>query len=500
MKLLRPLRIVAGIVCGGSITTLFIGLSQPAWIVDAQLGPALLSLFTDRTFIGSALLVAVVLILISWLFGRVYCSTVCPLGLLQDAIMWLCRRRKFTPQRNYWRLRYLLLLGVVAAAAAGLIIPLGLLEPYSFAGRILGNVLAPAADWVNNYVYLASEGRWLEPVNSSPFAAFALAVALAGVALLIWSAASRGRLFCNTFCPLGALLGLLARVSRYRLDIDPAACTSCQACAGKCKAGCIDLSDKTIDFERCVMCFNCVAACRFSAVGMRLRKNTTEESGKTATDKSRRRFLIEAGAVGLGSLAVPPLLRRLETPKENIPIMPPGAMSLDKFTSRCTACHLCVRSCPSKVIKPALLAYGVGGIMMPQLDYRSGMCEYDCATCSNVCPTGALTPLKLRDKQTVRIGEATYYRKRCVVVTDHTFCGACAEQCPTGAIEMVPWEDGLDIPKVVTELCIGCGGCEHVCPAEPEKAMIVGGVKRQDRARRPQAAGLPPSGSTHSLF
>ncbi len=500
IKLLRPLRILLGIICGTMFVGLFIDMVSPSPLVDIQLGPALLSLRTDRVIAGSALFIVVALLLITWFFGRIYCSTLCPLGVLQDATMWLARRRQFKPQRNQWRLRYLLLLGVVVTGAAGLIIPLGLLEPYSFAGRILNNLLVPISDWFNNFIYQSSEGRWLEPVKSAPFATSALVITLIGFLLLIWSAASRGRLFCNTLCPLGTLLGIIARFSRYRLNIAADSCTSCRACAVVCKAGCIDLDNKFIDSERCVMCFNCINACKFSAIGIQSHKGVAQLENPQKTNGSRRRFLAEAGIVGIGSLAVPPLLRQLASSQNQLPVMPPGASSLNNFTSRCTACHLCVKSCPSKVLKPALLAYGPGGIMMPQVDYNHGMCEYSCTTCSNVCPTGALTPLKLREKQTVRIGMVTYYRERCIIVTNGTYCGACAEHCPTGAIEMVPWKDGLTLPRVNPEVCIGCGGCEYICPVQPKKAVIVSGVKHQDNARRPQTTKLPPSEKAHFPF
>lgn len=165
--------------------------------------------------------------------------------------------------------------------------------------------------------------------------------------------------------------------------------------------------------------------------------------------------------------------------------MPPGALDFERFTSKCTACQLCVSNCPGFVLKPAGLQYGLSGFLQPRLDFNSGMCEFDCVRCSNICPNGALEPLKVERKRRLQIGSAEYFRKRCVVVTDRTFCGACAEHCPTGAVHMVDWEEGLTIPKVEPELCIGCGACEYICPVRPDKAIIVSGNKKQGQAKAP---------------
>jgi ferredoxin len=121
-------------------------------------------------------------------------------------------------------------------------------------------------------------------------------------------------------------------------------------------------------------------------------------------------------------------------------------------------------------------------MMQPHLDFRYGMCEFDCKNCSDICPNGALTPLSLEQKQRLQIGIAEYHRSRCVVPRDHTDCGACAEHCPTGAVHMIDWKDNLTIPKVEPELCIGCGACEHVCPVHPLRAITVTGVGEQRQA------------------
>ena len=143
--------------------------------------------------------------------------------------------------------------------------------------------------------------------------------------------------------------------------------------------------------------------------------------------------------------------------------------------------------CPGNTLKPAGLQYGWQGIGMPLLSFEIGKCEFECKRCSSLCPNGALQDFPtLRKKQLTRIGMVEYFRDRCVVTLDNRDCGACAEHCPTGALQMVPYKDGLTIPKVFAEYCIGCGSCQYICPTRPH-AMVVTGTAQQEPASEPQA-------------
>ena len=83
--------------------------------------------------------------------------------------------------------------------------------------------------------------------------------------------------------------------------------------------------------------------------------------------------------------------------------------------------------------------------------------------------------MTLEDKKLTQMGKVHFIIKNCVVYTDETSCGSCAEHCPTQAVRMVPYKDGLTIPETHHSTCIGCGACEHVCPAKPNKAIYVDG-------------------------
>ena len=172
------------------------------------------------------------------------------------------------------------------------------------------------------------------------------------------------------------------------------------------------------------------------------------------------------------------------------PVSPPGSVGIGRFTSLCTACHLCVSVCPSRVLTPSLLEYGPEGIMQPRLNNRAGFCNYECTLCSRVCPTGAILPVTPEGKKLIQIGVARFIRENCVVVTDNTSCGACSEHCPTKAVRMVPYPNPankpLVVPEVVPDYCVGCGACEHACPTRPFKAICVDGHPVHRTARKPE--------------
>ena len=158
------------------------------------------------------------------------------------------------------------------------------------------------------------------------------------------------------------------------------------------------------------------------------------------------------------------------------PVAPPGAQSIANLQAKCTACHLCVSKCPSHVLQPAVMEYGLQGIMQPVMRYDKGYCLYDCNLCGEVCPTGAILPLALEEKRMTQLGHAVFHREQCVVARDGVECGNCAEHCPADAIKLQRGVDGRMYPQIEKALCIGCGACENLCPATP-KAIEVKGYK-----------------------
>jgi ferredoxin-type protein NapF len=219
---------------------------------------------------------------------------------------------------------------------------------------------------------------------------------------------------------------------------------------------------------------------------MPLRKTKQRQT----SDESRRQFLIAGIAT---TTAVPNLMAKakavaasangMKSDKRHNPITPPGSVSREHFLSHCTSCHLCVSKCPSHVLKPALMEYGIEGIMQPTVSFEKGFCNFDCTVCSDICPNGAILPLTKEQKHITQMGKVVFIKENCIVYRREKNCGACSEHCPTQAISMVPYKKGLTIPHVNTDICVGCGGCEYVCPAYPFRAVHIEGNTVQQKAK-----------------
>jgi ferredoxin-type protein NapF len=199
---------------------------------------------------------------------------------------------------------------------------------------------------------------------------------------------------------------------------------------------------------------------------------------------NRRSFLtLAAATVGSGVAASTGLTG--EKKLKRTPLTPPGSVERARFVEHCTACQLCVTRCPSHVLKPSFLEYGLEGMMQPTVFFERGFCNFDCTVCGDVCPTGAILPLTQEQKHLTQIGKVVFNEEVCIVHTDHTNCGACSEHCPTQALSMIPYREGdeLTIPHIDTDICVGCGGCEYVCPVRPQRAVYVEGNVTQLQAK-----------------
>ncbi|MBE6385280.1 MAG: 4Fe-4S dicluster domain-containing protein [Lentisphaerae bacterium] len=422
-------------------------------------------------------LVAVFWFLAALIWGRVFCSWGCPLGYIQDIAGFLgrkLRRAKSIPQAPRRLLRYSAGIFLLVIFAFGCGALFGFFEPFSVTGRFFNSVLRPAFQYVGNQTHL-----WYFS-EITPVAWGITAAGTLFMLLIAGAAFFRERLFCNTLCPVGFMLGLFAKMAKFRLQFSEK-CVKCKGCEKVCKGGCIDVEKGVIDSERCVVCGNCLAVCRFD--GLKGKGSFLPDQAVENFDGKRRVFL--AGLAVAGAAGATGVRVKCGSAGKTFPCAPPGAGDVETFNMKCTGCQLCVANCPGKVLTPALFEYGLAGMGQPRMSTANGFCDPECSRCSNICPTGALKPLTLPEKKRCRVGMVTYYRNRCVVVVDEESCGACAEHCPTGALEMVPYKNGLTIPKVTPELCVGCGGCEYICPVRPQQAVIVNGLRKQEVAADP---------------
>jgi polyferredoxin/Na+-translocating ferredoxin:NAD+ oxidoreductase RNF subunit RnfB len=488
MKWLKWIRVVLAIVLTLPIFLLFIDFfhllpHDAAKLLHLQLVPALLG-----GFWGSAIFVVV----LTLLFGRLYCSVLCQAGVLQDLFNRLTARGvkknrakryfKYTKPNNW--LRYSILVVTVLAFVAGSSLLLILLDPYSNVGRMMTDLVRPALIPLNNLFVNESTagGGFFHHINSLGFVLVPTLIAGLFLAVVAVMSLTRGRLYCNTICPVGTFLGLISRFAPFKIVVNHSACNHCGVCARSCKSQCIDSKNSTIDHSRCVDCFNCLSTCSQGALSYRfqLPQKKAAAVSENVKNSSRRNFLI-AGATAVATAPVAIAQNKLGVKKAE-PIMPPGAGTRDNFNTKCTACHLCVSECPTQVLHPTAFDYGIMGMMQPKMAFDKGFCQPDCTHCSNVCPSGALTPLTREQKHVTQVGIAHFTQTRCVVYLDNTDCGACSEHCPTQAVSMVDYKNGLRIPHVEPEICIGCGGCEYICPATP-KAIVVHANIDQKRAK-----------------
>lgn len=492
--MLRKIRIILALVFFIGITMLFLDFTGTlrhwlGWMAKVQFLPAILA-------VNAA--VVIILVVLTVVFGRIYCSIICPLGVLQDVIAWMGKHGKRNPY-SYSKakniLRYVVLAIFVVALLAGVSSVVALLAPYSSYGRIAGNLFQPIYEYGNNllaaiaahidsYAFYSTD-VWIRSIPTFVVAALTFVI----IAVLAWR---NGRTYCNTICPVGTVLSFFARFSWFKITIDTDKCRNCGTCGRYCKAACIDFKHHHVDYSRCVVCGDCLGKCEFSALHyVHPKKKTeavtsapTEVQEKEEADTSRRSFLLAAALATTaaamaqkdkkvdGGLAV---IEDKVTPKRATPLTPPGSYSAENMAKHCTACQLCVSECPNGVLRPST---DLGKFMQPTMSYERGYCRPECTRCSSVCPTGAIRKIDKAEKSSIQIGHAVWVKKNCVAINDGVDCGNCARHCPSGAITMVPYQVNggeVMVPAVNTERCIGCGACENLCPARPFTAIYVEG-------------------------
>lgn len=519
--MLRKVRITLALIFWILITWLLVDFTGTAhvylgWMAKIQFLPAVIAMN-----VGALIFI----IALTLLLGRIYCSIICPLGVMQDVIAWFRKKKNkysYSEPKEILRPAILALTGFLLTTNLAWVV--GLIAPYSTYGRIVGTVFAPLYKLANNGLAMIAEHYdsyafyevdvWMKSIP-------ALIAALAAwiiIGVLAWRG---GRTWCNTICPVGTFLGILSKHSILKVRVDTNLCNSCRKCERNCKASCINVKTHEIDYSRCVVCGDCIEMCNKKALKLgprsplprggepsqqaevnNINKNEKLPFGGDGGGSGRRSFL-----TGMAMLAGTSLLKAQDKttdgglaeienkkkPNRDKLITPPGSISARNMSEHCTSCQLCINSCPNDVLRPS---NSLDRFMQPEVSYERGYCRPECTRCSDVCPTGAIKPITVEQRTATQVGYAVWIKENCVPVADGIPCGNCARHCPAQAIQMVPLQSGVhqdgwrwldadnkEIPRervllipVVNEYkCIGCGACENLCPSRPFSAIYVEG-------------------------
>lgn len=516
--MLRIIRITLAAICFVAVTLLFLDFTGTlhlwfGWLAKIQFLPAVLAL----NFV-----VIAILLVLTLLFGRIYCSVICPLGIFQDCVSNLSSRRKgkkarFSYSKEIKWLRYGVLVLFVIALVAGLNALVALLAPYSAYGRMVQSLLAPVWQWGNNLLAWIAERQdsyafvtkdvWLKSLPTLIVAAVTFVV----VVVLAWR---NGRTYCNTICPVGTTLSFFSRFAMFRPVIDKSKCKSCHACERKCKAACIDVDNHKIDYSRCVDCFDCIDSCRLGALKYRFAWGRGVGSGSTGA-KTPQNAPVGSKMTSDGSKngqnrssAAPtpvaePVVRQ-GSPTAEVTDNGKGVSTIDATSPVAEPVEATDKGRRAFLVGGAAV---IGGSLLSSIPMRAeeeeikdkkrdgGFAEVlpkkapnrktpvtpfgsesvekfykhctACQLCVTVCPNNVLRPSSRLEHlmQPEMSFEKGYCRPECV---------KCSEVCPAGAIlkitpeEKTEWKVGT--AGVDYDLCVvnrdgvSCGNCAHHCP------------------------------------
>lgn len=462
-------------------------------------------------------LFAIGLVVLAFPLGRFFCNWICPLGTTLDIVDRIMRPKSRSPKREVRikhsiglrNFKYYVLIFFIAAALFSTQL-LWLMDPISIVTRSYGILVypylsrvidlslgplyrVPVVNRISEPIYDFLKNRFLpeeQPVFQLQFFFFLI------FAAILFMVRYHPRFWCRYLCPLGAFFGACARFSLIRRVVDSDKCVDCGRCQKECRMAAITENPRGYHSQECTLCLTCQYVCPTKAISFKLASPfRTEERGFASEGLtiSRRNFI---KAATLGALALPVIKLKVQEKNFNpFLIRPPGSLPEEEFLDKCIRCAECMKACPTNALQPALFQGGVEAIGTPIIVPKVGYCEYECNTCGQVCPTGAIRKLPMEEKQKFKMGTAYFNKNKCYPWNEHINCLVCEEHCPVPEKAIKFWEtEVLEqktnkvikvlLPYVVTDLCIGCGICENKCPIAEEPGIRVtarGEIRHKER-------------------
>jgi MauM/NapG family ferredoxin protein len=472
-----------------------------------ELDPLILvTTFLSSHAVAAGLFLSLIVVGVTLFLGRVFCGWFCPLGALNDVVGSFRKKKKTAPEsrldKHGVKAKYYILTVVLVAALFGIHF-VGILDPIALTIRSFSVAVSPAFNYLvhGGFGLLYKTGFGPVTAVSEPVYEFLRNHAISFnppsflqasfIGFLFFGILAlnfvRKRFWCRYICPLGALLGLLSRFSFLNHKLSSEACNNCKLCLATCSGGARPYPEDDWRGSECVLCMNCHSTCPQQAISFRFGR---PEPQHRRTDL-KRRYLLQAGAAGVVSLAFFRLNPVRETGEAEL-VRPPGSVEENEFLRRCVKCGECMKVCITNGLHPTFLQAGFEGIWSPFLVPRIGYCEFNCTLCGQVCPTDAIEELELEAKKKRKIGLAFVDQNRCLPYAFGINCIVCEEHCPTSpkAIRfesrVIAAEDGekeLKLPVIVPDLCIGCGICEYYCPVGETAAIRVSSIG-EDRSEK----------------
>ncbi len=388
---------------------------------------------------------ALIIILLTPFLGRFFCGWICPLGTTIDAASKLVKSPSNKLSARFQHLRYLkfaILAGTLILAVFSINL-WGYLDPLSIFNRVITVTVYPiiTVTFEQTLLFLSNISAFETPAfflydlykdllmpEDQALVNQIFWITILFVIILGLEKLSR-RFWCRYLCPAGAWLGILSQFRFYERIVGEA-CPVCNKCQTECKMNAIPEGNIAFtDKIECIECFNCGAVCppKAKSITYRWRWNPYH----SPVDFSRRQFMITSGVsvLSLGLISV----GFKDKNAQHRQIRPPGALEENEFLDRCIRCLECVRICQSngRCLQPDGIHASILELWVPVAMMREGYCEYNCNLCGLVCPTEAILPLALAEKQKTPIGLAYFDKNICIPYAENRDCIVCEEHCPT---------------------------------------------------------------------